>query len=320
MTTTPWPRAIVVALGAAAALAVVALAFLWPSVTSTVQGIPLAVVGDSAALPAQLSEPFDTESLPTREGAVAAIESREVYGALVLGPTPEVLMGSANGPAVSQLFGQVASTFGTEVTDVVPFASTDARGAGLSALAFPMVIGGIIGGAVISMTVVGTWRRLAATATYGLGAGVVIVLITQFWMGILHGGVATNVAAVALSVLAISTLIVGLTSIIGPAGIAAGALVMMFVGNPISGAAQPAQFLPGSWGSVGQLLPPGAASTLLRNLSYFPDAPNAQSWWVLTAWIAAGVLLMAVGHRRTGRAAHASSRVGVAAEPDHVAL
>ncbi|MDJ0393871.1 hypothetical protein QMK17_11065 [Rhodococcus sp. G-MC3] len=320
MKTTPWPRVVASALAGSAILAVVVLAFLWPAVTSKVGNVPVAVVGNSAAVSSQLSETFDIGSSPDRASAVAQIESREVYGAIVLGPTPEVLTASANGAAVSQMFTGVASALGTTVTDVVPLASTDARGAGLSAMGFPLVIGGIVGGVLISMTVKGVWGRLVATAVYGIGAGIVVVLITQSWFGILQGAMASNMAAVTMAVLSVSALIVGLTSIIGPAGIGVAAVLMMFIGNQISGATQPWQFLPEPWGAIGQLFPQGASATLLRALSYFPGAPTAQAWLVLTAWIAAGAGFMAIGHRKTKAAGASAVRASSTPEVERVAL
>ncbi|SNS42961.1 hypothetical protein [Rhodococcoides kyotonense] len=320
MKPTTWPRAVAIALAGAAALAVVVLAFLWPSVTSKVHEIPVAVVGDSPALTSQLSETFDVSTVPDRATAVAQIEAREVYGAVISGPTPEVLTASANGTVVSQVFSGVASKLGTTVTDIVPLASTDARGAGLSAMGFPLVIGGIVGGVIISMLVKGAGRRLLATAIYGVGAGIVVAAITQGWFGMLQGAVVPNVAAAGLSVLAVSALIVGLTSIIGPAGIGVAAILMMFIGNQISGAAQPWQFLPRPWGVVGQFFPPGAGATLLRNLSYFPNAATAQSWLVLAAWVAAGVAFMAIGHRRMQASTRSVVRASSVDEPERVAL
>ena len=320
MKLTPWPRVVAVALAGSALLAVVVLAFLWPSVTSTVHNVPVAVVGDNPAVTSQLSDTFDITTVADRDAAIAAVESREAYGAIVLDQQPEVLTASANGTVVSQMFTSVASRLNTTVTDVVPLASTDARGAGLSAMSFPLVIGGIAGGVIISMSVKGVWRRLLTTAIYGVGAGAVIVAITQWWFGILQGAVLPNIAAASMAVLAVSALIVGLTSIIGPAGIGVGAILTMFVGNQISGAVQPWQFLPEPWGVVGQFFAPGAGSTLLRNLSYFPDAATAQAWWVLAAWIAAGVAFMAFGHQKTKDAGRSTVRASSAQEPERVAL
>lgn len=321
MNATPWPRAVIAALGASAALAVVVLAFLWPSVTSTVHELPVAVVGTApAGSTSQLSDQFDVSTVPSRDAAVAAIESRDIYGAIVLGPTPEVLTASANGTVVSQIFATVASTMNATVTDVVPLASTDAKGAGLSAMAFPLVIGGIVGGVIISLLVKGSWRRLGATAVYGLAAGTVVVAITQGWFGILQGNAWANIAAAALSVLAVTALIVGLTSIVGPAGIGISAVLMMFIGNQISGAVQPWQFLPQPWGAVGQFFPPGAGATLMRDLSYFPDAGTTKAWLVLIAWVAAGGVFMVVGHRKNARTTGSMVRASSVAESERVAL
>nr|WP_296768358.1 hypothetical protein [Rhodococcus sp. (in: high G+C Gram-positive bacteria)] len=320
MKSTPWPRAVAVALAGSAILAVVVLAFLWPSVTSKPAHVPVAVVGNSAAVSSQLSETFDISSAPDRATAVERIQSREVYGAIVLGQTPEVLTASANGTVVSQMFTGVASGMGATATDIVPLASTDARGAGLSAMGFPLVIGGIIGGVLVSMTIKGTWRRLLATAVYGVGAGIVVVLITQSWFGILQGALVPNMTVSAMAVLTVTTLIVGLTSIIGPAGIGVSAVLMMFIGNQISGATQPWQFLPEPWGAVGQFFPQGAGATLLRDLSYFPDASTTQAWLVLAAWIAAGAVFMVVGHKRVRIDTTSEVRASSAHEPERVAL
>ncbi|OZE86165.1 hypothetical protein CH304_04580 [Rhodococcus sp. 15-649-1-2] len=320
MKSTPWPRAVVVALAGAAALAVVVLAFLWPSVTSTAHDVPVAVVGDNPALTSQLASSFDVTTVPDRAAALDLITTREVYGAVVPGPSPEVLTASANGTVVAQMFDGVAAALNTTATDIVPLAATDARGAGLSAMAFPLVIGGIVGGVIISMLVKGTGRRLLATVVYGVGAGIVVVAITQGWFGILQGAFVPNIAAVALSVLAVSALIVGLTSLIGPAGIGVVAVLMMFIGNQISGAIQPWQFLPEPWGAVGQFFPPGAGATLLRDLSYFPGASTTQPWLVLAAWVAAGAVLMAVGHRKLTVASRSTVRASSETEPERVAL
>ena len=306
MNLTPWPRVVAAALTGSAILALVVLAFLWPSVTSTVHDIPIAVVGDNPAVTSQLSRQFDVLPATSREDAIAQLHSRTAYGAIVLGTQPEVLSSSANGTVVGQMLDSVAARLNTLATDVVPFASSDARGTGLSAMTFPLVIGGIAGGVIISMLVRGVWRRLLATAAYGVGAGVVIVAIAAEWFGILQGDTLALVAAVTMAVLAVSAPIVGLTSVIGPAGIGVVAVVMMFLGNQISGAAAPWQFLPSPWGVVGQFFPPGAGATLMRNLSYFPDATTAQAWWVLASWIAAGVVFMVIGHRKMTASAHST--------------
>ncbi|MDN6605244.1 hypothetical protein [Brevibacterium sp.] len=66
----------------------------------------------------------------------------------------------------------------------------------------------------------------------------------------------------------------------------------------------PKEFLAGSWGDIGQFFVPGASGTLLRDLSYFPDAPMAMQWWVLIGWLALGIVLMLIGHLKAHSQKH----------------
>ncbi|MFK0728444.1 hypothetical protein NQ707_04585 [Rothia sp. BD8] len=88
----------------------------------------------------------------------------------------------------------------------------------------------------------------------------------------------------------------GCTALIGNAGIGLGAVITMFLGNPLSGAQVPWQFYPHPWGWIGQHLVPGAAQHLLRSESFFPDADTAEQWWTLIFWALLGVALTVVGY------------------------
>ncbi|MGH1549135.1 ABC transporter permease [Leifsonia poae] len=341
---TPWLRSVLLAIGAAAAVVVVLLAFLWPTITSSVKDLPIAIAGDSTAVSAvekQLDTAahgaFDTTTVATRDEAVDLIRSRDVYGAIVLGDQPEVLTASANGAAVSQILGQVATriqasaqqqadaavqqaiaagrapagtqapTITVKVTDVVPLASTDSRGLGLTSSAFPLVLGGMLGGVLISILVAGSWRRLTAVAVYAVTVGLAVAGILQGWFGILQGGFWVNALAVSLSMFATASFIVGMNALLGRVGIAVGAVLTVLVGNPLSSAAQPLQFLVGPWGEIGQWFVPGASVTLLRDLSYFPDADATFPWLVLLGWAAAGVAAMLAGHFRNQEVTEAAA-------------
>lgn len=52
----------------------------------------------------------------------------------------------------------------------------------------------------------------------------------------------------------------------------------------------PSVFLPGAWGAIGQMMVPGASSTLLRSIAYFPEVATSGQWLVLGSWIAFGLL------------------------------
>ncbi|MDR6971579.1 ABC transporter permease [Leifsonia shinshuensis] len=341
---TPWLRAVLLAVGAAAIVVVVLLAFLWPTVTSTVKDLPIAVAGRPAAvaqvekqLDAAAEGAFDVTAVADRSDAVDLIKTRDVYGAIVIGQKPEVLTASANGAAVTQILTQVAGklqaaaqkqadaavaaavaagrapagtrapTVTVPVTDIVPLASTDARGLGLAAAAFPLVLGGMLGGILISLLVVGSWRRLTAVVLYAVIGGLGVTAILQGWFGILQGGFWLNSLAVGLSMLATAAFIVGMNALLGRPGIAVGAVLTVLVGNPLSAAAQPLQFLVGPWGAVGQWFVPGASVTLLRDLSYFPDASTAFPWLVLTGWAVVGLVAMLFGHFRNQEVTQAAA-------------
>lgn len=98
--------------------------------------------------------------------------------------------------------------------------------------------------------------------------------------------------------------IVGLNALLGAPGIGVGAVITMLIGNPISGAVLPYQFIAGPWGGIGQYFVPGAAASLVREVNYFPDASSLHEWVVLLAWILAGVALSVIGHYRSTTRIH----------------
>ena len=333
-TRTPLGRALGIALALAAVLAVIVLAFSWPSVTAEPHDLPIAATGPAEAITAA-EEAVDEQApgaiafreVDHRAAAVDAIERREVYGAVVLGREPEVLTSSASSLVVAQLLANVAAQLeegvnaqaaaaaaaagapaappriDVPVTDVVPLAESDERGTGLTAAIFPLVLGGMIGGIAISIAVIGAIRRVVAVLVYSAVGGLALAGILQGWFGSLQGDYWLNSAGIALALVAIAAPITGFVALIGRPGIAVGPVVMMLFANPISAAAVPKEFIPAPWGEVGQWFPPGAAASLMRELSYFPRADSTFEWLVLGAWAVGGLLLSVVGHFRTVGAA-----------------
>lgn len=329
---TRWSLSLGFGVAGALVVTLVVLAFLWPTKTATAHDVPIGIAGPAAAV-ASLEQAlednaagvFEFVEASDRDAAVAQIETRRTYGAIVLAAppaAPEVLTAPAASPAVAQLLGGVAGRLQAQlvqqiaaaggdagavsvaVTPVVPLSTEDPTGAGLTAAAFPLTMGGMIGGIVVSLLVAGVFRRLLALAGFAVAAGLLLTLVLDTWFGYLQGDFWINVLAMGMSVLATSAFIVGCTSLIGTPGIAVGAVLTMLVGNPLSAAAVPWQFIASPWGAVGQFFVPGAANTLLRTLSYFPAADPSAQWWVLTGWTALGVLLAVAGHFRSAAAMH----------------
>ncbi|MFF2494495.1 hypothetical protein [Agromyces sp. NPDC058064] len=347
---TPLARVVGVGLALAAVVAVIVLAFAWPSVTAEAKDLPIAITGPAEAV-AAAEEAVDAQQpgaiafveVDDRTAAVDAIESREVYGAVVLGAEPEVLSSSASSLVVAQLLTGIAS--GLEegvnaqaaaaaaaagapaapphidvvVTDVVPLAETDPRGTGLAAALFPLVLGGMLGGIAISLAVIGAMRRVLAVVVYSVAGGLALTGILQGWFGALQGDYWVNSAAIALALAAIAAPITGFVALIGRAGIAVGPVVMLLFANPISAAAMPKEFLPEPWGDVGQWFPPGAAATLVRELSYFPAADTTFPWLVLAGWAVGGLVLSVLGHFRTAGGAESDAEADAVADAEAAA-
>ena len=223
-----------------AIVAVIVLAFSWPAVTAEPNDLPIAITGPAEAVTAaeaavdeQQPGAIAFDEVDDRDAAVAAIESRDVYGAVVLGPEPEVLTSSASSLVVTQLLNGIATSLeegvnaqaaaaaqaagapsapphiDVVVTDVVPLADTDPRGTGLTAALFPLVLGGMLGGIAISVVVIGAMRRVTAVLVYSAVGGLVLTGILQGWFGALQGDYWINSAAIALALAAIAAPITG---------------------------------------------------------------------------------------------------------------
>jgi hypothetical protein len=104
---------------------------------------------------------------------------------------------------------------------------------------------------------------------------------------------------IGLSIGAISLTLLGLEGLFGFVGLGAGGATMMLLGNPLSGLASAPEMLPTGWGSLGQFLPPGAAGTALRSVSFFDGAGSGRSFLVLGCWLVLGLVLCGLAAMRS---------------------
>ena len=347
-----WIKVIGTSLLASLIVAVVILAFTWPTKTMEAKNLPVSITGPEVtvsqfeqSLKDRGIETFELKQAASREDAENQIKQRETYGAIVFteGAAPEVLTAPAANAAATQMLNGVATQLNAQIqqkaveaktqalthaieaggeqgaqaaaqleqmkaqaeqasamtvktTAVVPLSENDSSGSGIAIAAFPLVMGGTLGG-VLSLTLInGTWRRFATATLYAVIAGALTALILSTWFGFIPGDFATLWAAFSATYLATASFMIGLGSLLVPAaGLGLGAVVTMFIGNPISGASMPSVFLPGAWGQIGQMMVPGASSTLLRSIAYFPEAATSGQWLVLGSWIAFGLLAGVIG-------------------------
>ncbi|MEU0559431.1 hypothetical protein [Dactylosporangium sp. NPDC006015] len=309
-----WPRVGALVLLLTALLSVMMIAFAWPASRSSVHDIPIAVAGPAAAtaqvtqqLAAKRPGTFDVTVVGDTAAAERLILDRDVYGAIDLSTgRPQLIIASAASPSVAQALQQVAQALGaTElavpVRDLVPLPADDQRGAGLAAGALPLVLGGIAAAGLLTTLVVGAGRRLAGALAFSVTGGLALVGILQFWLGSVEGSYWLNAGAVALGIAATALTILGLESLLGPAGLGLGAATMMLLGNPLSGLTSAPEMLPSGWGALGQFLPPGAAGSLLRSTAFFDGHAAAGHVWVLLGWAAFGLALAGLAALRTAR-------------------
>lgn len=347
-----WIKVISTSLLASLIVALVILAFTWPTKTMETKNLPVSIAGPEAtvsqfeqSLKDQGIETFDLKHASSREEAEQQIRQRETYGAIIFteGAAPEVLTAPAANAAATQMLNGVATQLNAQIqqkaltaktealtqavqaggeqgaqaaaqleqmkaqaeqasamtvkaTAVVPLSESDSSGTGLTIAAFPLVIGGILGGVLSLNLIKGTWRRFATATLYAVIAGALTALILSTWFGFIPGDFATLWAAFAATYLATASFMIGMGALLVPAaGLGLGVVVTMFIGNPISGASMPSVFLLGAWGQIGQMMVPGASSTLLRSIAYFPEAATSDQWLVLGSWIAFGLLAGVIG-------------------------
>ena len=335
-----WRQLVIVAVALPLMIVLAVLAFAWPNARLAPRDLPVGIVGTSPASQQAVAaltraEPggFSFTLYADQAAARTAIRDREVYGAFQLTPGRlTVLEASAASPTVAQLLAstgqqldqRAAKAHGTRaapvtVVDVVPIARSDPRGLVLGSSLLPLTICSIIMAAAVALLLRfrPAWRQILAlfvvSATAALGA----ILITEGFLGALPHDNGASWAALALTVLAVSAPAAGLTALIGPPGLALGAVLMIFVGNPFSGATSAPQLLPRVVSHIGQWLPPGAGASLLRATAYFGGHGSDGHLTVLIVWIVFGLAAIVAGHHAPFRfAAGRPAAAGEVGPPD----
>lgn len=308
-----WRRVTVVSLGLAALVSILLIAFALPNANTEARDLPVAVVATDdvaaqleAGLEAAMPGAFTLTSAASTEEARDLISDRRAYGAFVIGPEGHTLLtASAASPTISTMLTQVAQGMAAsqgiavEVEDVVAFPSQDPRGAGLAAGALPLAVGGLFAGVAITLLIAGAWQRLAAALAFSLVGGAAMVAVLQYWVGTFDGNYVLTSLAASLGLVATAAAVLGLARLLGNRGFAIAGLLIFVLGNPLSGLSSAPDLLPRPWGTIGQLLPPGATGTLLRHVVFFDGAAIAVPLAVLCGWTALGIALFALGERRS---------------------
>jgi hypothetical protein len=300
-----WPAIMAVTLLLTALIVLFLVAFALPNLRSAPQGIPVALSAPAVVAPLvtrgfESAYPGGFDIIRTENEAEARelILNRSAYGAFILDATSlTVLTASAASFAMASVLEAAAEQLSqitplpVNILDVAPFTESDPRGIGLSAGALPIVLGGWIAAMGIIALIRGNRQRLIAAAAFALFGGFALTAVLQFWFGTFAGNYWLTSLAATMGIAATSFLVLGLQRLLSGAGIAVAAVLLILLGNPLSGLATAPELLPAPWGALGQLLPPGATGTLLRNVAFFDGAATATPLTTLALWTITGLAL-----------------------------
>jgi hypothetical protein len=288
--------------------ALVVAALVLPGHKPEPHDVPLGVVGPPAlAQQIEQTRPgaFDVTTYPDEAAARAAIDERDVYGAVVAdGAGERLLVASAASNSVAQLLRtSVAASPDVAVEDVRPLTAEDPRGSTINLMFMPLVI--TCFSVVMLLTHLELRRRvlLSAIGVFALLAGLAVTGFVGEGLGALPGDYLSLAGVAALTVLAVALPTAGFVRLLGAPGLGVSVLLFFLVGNPSSGNASAPEMLPDGWRHISQLMPPGAGGSALRNVAYFDGNALLQPVLVLTTYALFGALLVVaadlVRRRRT---------------------
>ena len=276
--------------------------------------LPVAVVGTDAAaqrVVAGLKAPGDDFSVvrvANEHAARAAIDNRGVYGALLPG-SGRVLVASAASLAASNVIvaaAEHANGGRIAVVDLKPLVRNDARNTTIVLTTIAVTVPGLLGAAVALFLApaLDVRRRIGLLALIAIAGGLVAMLIVRVAMGALPGSYPALAGVTAAGIFAFASWATALMLRVGTPGILLSFLLFLMLANPGSGAASAPQMLPDPWSWAGQLAPPGALATGLRNTAYFGAAGISKWLTVLLVFGLLGVVGIIVASRsRTEHAA-----------------
>ncbi|MDI6666724.1 ABC transporter permease [Leuconostoc falkenbergense] len=280
---------------------------------------------------------FKVQHYNDQEKIKSNIMSRKVYGAIILKNSGDVTVYEATAASanVAQMITQVGerillhqkntaktritnlimkSTSITEtksltstmnkidhkvvkIADIKPFPKADLKGAALAAGALPIALGGWIGAVTIATFIRGKKQKFYAVIAFSFIGGLALVAVIQFGIRTFNGNYILTSMAAMLGIAATGFLVLGILEVLGNPGLAIAIVLLILLGNPLSGLASAPEMLPNGWGALGQLLPPGATGTLLRNVAFFKGSATMKPIAVLMGYVVVGLLMFRLGNK-----------------------
>lgn len=312
-----WLKVLALALGLPIIIALMLYAFLAPSINSGPKDLPLAVAGPAAelvtleqALRSESPDAFVFEHYGDAAAVQEAIEGREAVGGIVVeGPGKTIFYTAAgNGAPYPELLGTMAAQMQAqgqtvETVELAPLTEDDPGGIGLAMLSLPLAFGGMASAALMIVLLRGkTLQTLAGLTATSILAGFLVATILQYGYGSFEANLLVSALVIAAGVAATSFFVTGLGALIGIRAIGIGAILTIFIANPLSGLATGWWWLPDPWGEIGRHMPIGAAGHLLRSYAFFDGNGADGAWATLIVWNLVGAaLIVGAGLGKRGR-------------------
>ena len=314
-------KSIGVILGIPVVIGLMLWAFLAPTFASGPAGVPIALsapeqMQDSIVQKIEQGAGDDAPEIVIKnsEDEVRdAVLDREAVGGLVLTPQgASAFTASGNGAPYAALIDGLAGNLEAqgmtvEKRDLAPATADDPQASGIGLLGLPLAFGGVISAVIATFVFRGKkWVKLAVLVGIALLGSLVVTWMLHSVYGTLSGSFAAEWAAIACGILATSMFTAGLAGLLGAGGIGIGAVLTIFLSNPLSGLATGPWLLPAGWSTLGQWMPIGATGYLVRSLSFFDGRGSGHAWWTLVLWIGVGAVLLVFD--RSGSKAEAAAK------------
>jgi hypothetical protein len=282
--------------------------------------IPIGIVsggGGGQFAFASNGSPFEVTTYDTERAARDAIDSRDIDGALVLGPSgPRLIVAGAAGDTVTGVitgaFTQILQQQGQkqgqtlQVEVVHPFAPGDSHGLILFFVVLAILVSALIANAIAGLGRAGGFAsRLLIVLVFAAVAAPVAMGVATWIAGDYGSGFWTATALVALGSAAVGSVVAGAARLLGRPGVALAALIAVLLDLVCSGGPIGSQLLPDAYRQLAPGMPAGQLYSAIRGALYFDGAGLSAPITVLVLWLAAGVVLLLLGEvvaRR--RAAH----------------
>ncbi|HEV3103128.1 MAG TPA: hypothetical protein VG426_12425 [Candidatus Dormibacteraeota bacterium] len=252
---------------------------------------------------------FQFTAYASERDARAALDARTVDGVVLLGASPKIVVAGAAGDAatgvITAAFTNALTAQGAAVTieTVHPFAGGDAHGLVLFFVVVAALIATLVAQVLLSTTAkdAAIGPRLAFIVVFGALVGLTGMGTAAWIVGGYGDGFWAAAGLVALASAAVGAVIAGSARLLGPAGIALSALVVVILDLVSSGGPVGSQLLPDFYRWLAPWMPAGQLYDAMRGALFFDGAALAIPIAVLAGWLLAGLVFMGLGELPAGR-------------------